>query len=336
MRLPRSNLAIAVTLLLLLLIAGLLLRAARPSTEAVRLRNALLFEVGQASDFGWTPDERPASFQTDSEIPQQPFGPVVEQLRLAEAPDDWQRALIIARHLVRHARSGQGAMADLAGSYRTILAGGGYCADYTTVFIAIARRAGLFVREWAFSFDGFGGHGHALVEVWDRGSRSWRMLDVFNNWAPLDSASGQPLSADEFRRRLLAGQQSSVRIEPIGLGRFGFRDAADLWRYYGSGANQWYLWWGNAVYAYDQAWPSRWLGGRSRAAEQLAAVFAGSHPRIRALPTPLNEPMRERMLGLRWRLIAAALVGSALGLLLSLQLGLRLRDWRRARRLAHA
>ena len=54
----------------------------------------------------------------------------------------------------------------------------------------LAGAAGLTAREWGFSFDGFGGHGHALVEVYDRGLSKWVFLDVYNNIQALDAATG--------------------------------------------------------------------------------------------------------------------------------------------------
>ncbi|EHR71985.1 Transglutaminase-like superfamily protein [Burkholderiales bacterium JOSHI_001] len=319
-----SNLAIGVVLLALMLLTASVLRVARPSTEAVRLRNALLFQASTPADFDWTPEQRPADFATDDQVPIQPFGPVVESLGLAKLPDDWSRAQRIASHLTERARWGDAAMSDLAGTYQQIRAGHGYCADFTTVFIAIARSAGMFAREWAFSFDGFGGYGHALVEVFDRQSSQWRMLDVFNNWAPLDARTGQALSVAEFRRRL-ASDPDSVQVLRLGSGRFGFRDERALWDYYRRGTDQWYLWWGNAVYAYDASAPNRLLGPVSRSLEQLGAVAWGVHPHVRPVPTPTNESMRQRMAQLKSKLLAAGAAGLLLSAVLAWQLASR---WR--------
>jgi hypothetical protein len=52
------------------------------------------------------------------------------------------------------------------------------CASFTGLAIA----AGIPVRAWAFSFDGFGGHGHVWVEIWNRQLERWQLLDVFNNY----------------------------------------------------------------------------------------------------------------------------------------------------------
>ena len=320
-----STRAIALVLAALLALLAWLALQARPSTEAVRLRNALLFQVGTPADFDWRPEQRPASFATDTAVPDQPFAEPVRGLALATQPDDWSRALQIANHLIRHARQGGAARSDLAGTYQQILAGSGYCADYTTTFIAMARSAGMFAREWAFSFDGFGGHGHALIEIWDRQHQAWRMLDVFNNWVPLDTASNAPMSVAEFRRRLGVAPET-VRVERIGPGRFGFRNEAALWDYYRAGADQWYLWWGNAVYAYDASPATRWLGSLSRAAEQLGAVALGVHPKVMAVPSATNASLRERMQGLKHKLFAAFGLGAVLSLVLFSQLFFR---WRR-------
>jgi Transglutaminase-like superfamily len=238
---------------------------------------------------------------------------------LPSADGDWNRAMEIARHLVRHAKYGNPAKSDLVGTYRTILAGGGYCADFSRVFVAMASSAGIFAREWAFSFDGYGGYGHAFVEVFDRASDQWRMIDVFNNFYPADAASGHPLSALQWRDRLRAERTGTVRIMPVGQGRPGFRTDQQLFDYYHRGSDQWYLWWGNARYAYDASPATRLLGGISRSLEQLAAIGLGVHPHIHAIPSETNAKMREAMVHLKWRLTATGIAGGALCLLLCFQ-----------------
>ncbi|HQC94966.1 MAG TPA: transglutaminase domain-containing protein [Aquabacterium sp.] len=318
--------AIGMVVALLAMLTATLLPYARSGTELVRLRNALLFETGEPASFEWTPAKLPADFPVDGQVPELPFGPVVAAL--PQAGDDWSRALEMARHLVRHAKFGNPAKSDLHGTYRTILAGGGYCADYSRVMVAMAGSAGLFAREWAFSFDGYGGHGHAFVEVFDRASGQWRMIDAFNNFYPVDTASGQPLSALQWRERLRAGQTDGVRIMPIGPGRPGFRTDAQLFDYYRRGADQWYLWWGNAAYTYDASPATRLLGGVSRALEQLAAIGLGVHPRIQAIPSETNAQMREAMVRLKGQLVATGVAGGALSILLCFQL---FSLWRRRR-----
>lgn len=321
-----SNAAIAMTLLLLLLLCASLLPHLRASTEAVRLRNALLFEPSGPADFNWTPDTVPDSFAIDRAVPRTTLSDVTAKLLTAPQEPDWDKSLRIAQHLILQARQGGAARNDLEGTYQTIMQGGGYCADYTTVFIAMARSAGIFAREWAFSFDGYGGHGHALIEIYDRASKQWRMLDVFNNFYVTETASGRPLSALEFREHVRSGQdRNQVTIHRIGLGRDGFRSIDELYRYYLDGADQWYLWWGNAVYAYDASLASRTFGHVSRSLEQLAAVALGVHPTIRALPTESNQGLRQAARRLHWRLLATGALGVLLAGLLVLQLVLR---WR--------
>jgi hypothetical protein len=319
-----SNAAIAATLVALLLLGASLLPYLRASTEAVRLRNALLFQPSTPADFNWTPDSVPPSFAVDRSVPRTTLSDVTAKLLAEPAASEWDKALRIGQHLIVQARRGGPAKADLEGTYQTIMAGGGYCADFTTVFMAMARSAGIFAREWAFSFDGYGGHGHALIDIYDRRSGQWRMLDVFNNFYATD-AGGRPLSALEFREHVKSGQ-GQVLIQRISnLGRDGFRDTEALYRYYRDGADQWYLWWGNAVYAYDDSFASRTFGPLSRSAEQLVAVATGVHPKIHALPTPSNQGLRDAAHRLHWRLLATGALGVILALVLIAQLVAR---WR--------
>lgn len=324
-----GNGAIAATLLALLLLFASLVPHLRPSSEAVRLRNALLFDAAQPGDFTWTPEQAPPSFAQDRTVPRTLLADATAELMVTPDESDWDKSLRIARHLIEHARYGNAAKSDLEGTYQIILKGGGYCADFTTTFIAMARTAGIFAREWAFSFDGYGGRGHALIEVWDRGTRQWRMLDVFNNFYATDTASGRPLAALEFREHVIS-DRAAVTIQRIGPGRDGFKSHDALYAYYRDGVDQWYLWWGNAVYAYDASLASQVMGRLSRSAEQLGAIVQGVHPRIRALPTATNAALRESAEQLHWRLLTTGTVGALLVVLLVTQLLLR---WRtRSRR----
>ena len=314
--------AILFTVLALLALLAMLAQHASPATEVVRLRNALLWDNAQPADFEWTPKDVPSSYAIDSPGQHALFDHVATQLDLPSASNDWERALLIARHLLANDRKGGPAKDDLEGTYRKIMAGGGYCGDYTTTFIAIARSAGMFVREWAFSFDGYGGHGHAFVEVFDRNTGSWRFLDVFNNFFVVNRGTGQPLSALAFRDHL-RGAKLDIQIVKAAAGRLGFRDQAKLMSYYHDGADQWYLWWGNAVVQYDNSLATRGLGRVSRSAEQLGAIATGVYPRIRALKSESNLGMQQQMAALKWKLLAS--FAGALGLITALILQLRQR-----------
>ncbi|NRF66524.1 transglutaminase domain-containing protein [Aquincola sp. S2] len=321
--------AIAATLIALLALLAYVAQHARPSTEAVRLRNALLWDktVPMAS-LDWTPAAPPADYLVDPPVRNPAFDRVAAELRLAELGSDWERALVIARHLLDNPRKGNAAQDDLAGTYRQILQGGGYCADYTTTFIAIARSAGMFVREWAFSFDGYGGHGHAFVELYDAQAKRWRFIDAFNNFYVIDAASREPLSAAELRA-VLRGDGRQIAIVKPAPGRLGFRNELDLYEYYRQGADQWYLWWGNAVLRYDESFAVQTLGRLSRTLEQLGAIALGVHPRIHAVESDTNQGLRQRMASLKGKLLLAFAGGAALALLLLGQLVLRRRGARK-------
>src|SRR5690606_37056993 len=96
--------------------------------------------------------------------------------------DDWRTALRIGSHLLQGVISNRGSGGPIQGSLSETLRriterGDGYCGDYVDAFTALATEAGLFTRSWAFSFDGFGGHGHIFNEIWDRQAGTWRMID---------------------------------------------------------------------------------------------------------------------------------------------------------------
>lgn len=311
-------------LVLLAVLIGGVLSQAYPATEAVRLRNALLMEVGRPSDFDWTPDSAPRDFRVLERDPYPEFKDAAEAITSPHA-GDWQRALALAARLTQNAKDTGPIQADLLTTYRSIVdKGSGYCADYTDVYLGLAHAAGLGVRNWAFSFDGFGGHGHSFIEVFDSQRDRWVFMDVYNNFHVVDRASGEALSALEFRQHLL-GRGNPVRIVPNGPGRMGYVIEEKLFDYYRRGAVEWYLWWGNAVFAYD-AHPAVHLAGKlARPLEQLAAIAANVHPHLRVLATPENSGQIERMVRLRSKLQAVFAVVAALLLLLILQIVLLVR-----------
>lgn len=303
------------------------------SAELVRLRNALLFD---AADIGaaWTPDTTPADFLHETAPPSAKFQARISALELQAMPSDWERALAIARHLLhaRQGRVGQPIQSNLEHTYNVITdTGAGYCGDYADVFAALALAAGLDVRSWAFSFDGFGGRGHVFNEVWDRGAQRWMMIDAFHNYVFID-ASGQPVSALEFRAALQRdpGALRFVAIEPNARPVFVHEERAR--DFYLRGLDQWYLWWGNNVFSYDQALLVRAFGPLSRSLEQLGGIAQGVHPRIRVLATDSNRLQVQRMLHLQQRLWVAAWAGGA-ALLAAVVCGA---GWWRARRAVRA
>ena len=303
---------------------------ATPSSEAVRLRNALLFDgVFAAADFRWQPADAPDYFVQDSPDEAPEFATELAALAIPADASDETRMLAIAAHLTSLSGRGGAAMSSLRGTYEIIRQGGGYCSDFTAVYLAMAREAGLFAREWAFSFDGFGGRGHAFVEVFDRDRGAWVFMDVYNNFRVTDAESGHALSALDFREHLLGERERMIRVEPVGPGRFGFRNDEAALMYYRAGANQWYLWAGNAVLRYDRH-PLVQAFSVSRSLEQLAALTAGVHPRMRVVASAENQAMVENMRALHVKLIVVALTGLILGsvLLRLMWVGIR---WTRTR-----
>ena len=317
----RLGTAIALNLAALLLLAAWLLAQAYPATEAVRLRNALLLEAGAPPDFDWTPARMPAGFMAEQRAPTPQFVSAARAAGADPSAGDWERALALAAALTRNAQDKGAIQGDLESTHRAIVEDGrGYCADFTAVYLALAHAAGLAAREWGFSFDGFGGHGHAVVEIFDRRRGKWAFLDVFNNVHAVDAVSREPLSALEFRDFVL-GRRPAPVILPNGPGRLGYPLQDKLIAYYSRGAQEWYLSMGNNVYSYEAHPAVRAAGRISRSLEQLAAVAVGVHPRLLALASPENAPQLERMARLRVTLIALAALGAVLLLTLAALLG---------------
>lgn len=307
------------TILNLMAIFGVLAYVARlawPPSEAVRLRNALLFEPARRADFDWKPPDLPRGFRAEKRPPSRAFADVPSTLGIEKIAGEWEKALVIAAHLAERAEDKGPIQGNLATTYRAIQDGHGYCADFSRVFLALSHAAGLTARQWSFSFDGFGGHGHVISEVYDHERGKWLFLDVYNNFHALDLETGSPLSALEFRDAVL-GRRGRALMRPNGAGRPGYEHEERAIDYYRRGANEWYLWWGNDVFSYEAS-PVVALSTRvSGSLGQLVATLIGVHPHIRILQTPENaqkvheiEQLRRR---LRWlfALLAGLLVALA-------------------------
>jgi hypothetical protein len=286
------------------------------STELVRMRNALLLKGQPTPDFGWPPSAPPADFMVERAPPSAHFKALVTALELPTLPSDWDRAVAVAKLLRVHPQSGSGEpiQSDLEDTYAKIVSTGrGYCGDYVRVYTALALAAGIPVRSWAFSFDGFGGHGHIFNEVWDASAGQWRMIDVFNNYYFV-GPDGSALSALAFRKALESGA-SDVRMLPVeARSQPGFRFPAKAWDYYRRGLPEWYMWWGNDVYTYDQAPLLEVLGKVSRSLEELGGIAEGVSPKINVLQTDGNREAFARMERLRIHLLLALVIGTLSGL----------------------
>lgn len=310
---------VLLTALALAPMAALLLWWARRPTEAVRLRNALRLQPSTVSDFRWQPPDYPAGYQVEHRVPSAEFRRIVESLHIDSIPGDWDKALALAGHLTEMAADRGPVRADLVATYAAIRNGYGYCADFIRVFLALAQAAGVPARRWAFSFDGFGGHGHTVVEIFDRQRGRWLLLDVYNNFHAVDAASGEPLGALEYREALL-DPRGDARMQRSGPGRPGFVHEEKALDYYRRGIDQWYLMWGNAVYSYDAHPLVRWAGRVSPTLADVVANVVGAHPPIRIYPTPRNGDATRRMFALRRRLHWVGLAAAMLLLALAYQL----------------
>jgi len=220
------------------------------------MRNALLLLESQPSDFNWTPANVPTDFRQARGAVDPFFLEIAQKLKLDALPSDWDRALAISSHLLGSSPvlNGGAVMSDLHGTYQRIVdKGDGYCGDFVDVFVAISLAAGIPVRAWAFAFDGFGGDGHIWAEIWNRQLHHWQLVDVFNNYYFFEEP-GAPLAALEFRQALMQ-KSTKLRLAPLHSGaRVGWIHEEKAWTYYQRGLDQWYLWWGNDVFTYDNAW----------------------------------------------------------------------------------
>ncbi len=291
-------------------------------TELVRVRNALLLGPDLAPGQDWSPPGRAPGFRTETVAPPPHFVDVAARLSLQDLPDDWARAVAISRHLLGSASplNGGAVQHNLRHTYDAIVQrGDGYCGDFVRVFTAIANAAGMTVRPWAFSFDGFGGHGHIWVEVWNRQQLRWQLVDVFQNYYFTDG-SAEPLSALAFRQALSSGSPT-LRLHALHEGvPPGWAEEPRAWDYFRRGLPQWYAPWGNNVFTVDQAWPTRHLAGVARPLEQLGSIVAGVQPDIRILADASNRADRAALASLRSRLMAAVGLGVAGVLLWGLSL----------------
>lgn len=259
-----------------------------PSDEAVKLRNALLADMGTIEDFNWTPETVPDSFRVETGGPDDYFkGRAAELLGgiADKSASDFDKGLAISRRLLQSGERGGAIMSDNAEAYREITEQGrGYCGDYTQVFNALALATGMPVREWGIAFDAFGS-GHAFNEVYDRNRGKWILVDSFHSLYFVDPQDEEPLSVLEVHDRLLGiDPRGEVRVVPIVADEFAFRSEAVALDYYRRGMRQLFLWWGNNVFDYERHRLIGWVGKVSRSLQQATAIVVGVHPKILIYP----------------------------------------------------
>ncbi|WP_421862735.1 hypothetical protein [Motiliproteus sp.] len=285
----------------------------RPATtELVRLRNALLIEPSAQQDFDWLPKQRPTDFLVDST----PLPPPMQQwlAALPPQPNDWQQILSLSEHLRAKGPSGGALQASTLVSFERITRDGiGYCADYIQVINALAQGAGIPVREWGMSFDGFGGWGHAFSEFYSQHLDQWVFVDVFNGFYVTLQDSDSPLSVQQLQQQLHQ-DPAQLQIHRLKQGRFGMKSDQVAIDYYLRGKDQFYLWWGTNPLTFDRHPLISTSAVLSRSAEQMVALLLDIHPRIRVNRPEDNASMVAQMLSTKYQLWAITLIEVVLAL----------------------
>lgn len=290
------------------------------SADLVRLRNALYLEGLPIEAFRWTPETAPPDFLRETRSPPRPLVSIAQRVR-GTATDPLEISRRIAEHLLTSAPLLQGGAVrdDLQTTYRVITTEGrGYCADFVRLFEGLATAVGLQTRVWSFSFNGFGGGGHRVIEVWKDGH--WLLLDIFNNVVFLD-AKGEPMDALQLVQAL---QQPSSPLSTrplVSSARPGFEHAAKLEAYYRRGRLEWALAWGSNPFTRD-AFFERLDGWRPLV--QLLLWSRHELPPLRAIQLAGNESALSSMVYIRLHLLIVGLLTPVL-LLTVLLLPLRRR-----------
>lgn len=284
--------------------------------DLVKVRNSLLLEIGPADAFDWSPPAIPAGFHAEHRRAPEPIQHAVEQLLdPATRSSDFDSVLAIARDLVaQHKKPGVPIQKSTLAAYRAIIDNGaGYCADYTQVMNGLVQAAGIPIREWGMSFDGYGGNGHAFNEIFDRQRRQWIFVDSFYSFYVTDE-NGAPLSVAEYRKRL-GTPDAQLRVVPIRPEKFAFKSGQAALDYYRRGVQTFYLWWGNDVFSYDANPLVSRLEGMPKAVQQLTAVALGVQPRLVVAAGQGQAQGLDELLKLRrlvWTIVIAGAVFAGL------------------------
>ena len=313
---------------------ALVLQMASSSMEAVRLRNALIFEVVDVASLDWNPPEYPASFKQNRQEAPAAYQDAITAIagqRIPERPQ-FGDAIALGSHLAVEGFKGGRIQSDAVTNLEGIVErGAGYCADFAQVYNGLAHTLSLPVREWGMSFGGFNGDGHSFNEVFDYANNRWVFIDSYFSFYVTDRLSGEPLSVLDFRDRLRReGGRNSIAVVPISEERFLFGSHEIALNYYQRGVDEYYMWWGNNVFDYDQSLPVSLAGKASRTLEQVVAIVTGVHPEIRIPRVPGNAAAIAELERIRARLLILFSLGSVSTLLLAWQCitGLRKRRQR--------
>lgn len=289
-----------------------------PGARTVRARNSFLLTRRPGSALDWSPDHVPDDFRVGEGPATHRLEAALREVGIHEIHGDRERALAIVGYLLRNAGGGGGIRSDLIETFRGIQRGKGYCADYVRVYLIAASSLGLCCRRWAFTFDGFGDHGHTFAEVFDRGRRQWMFVDVFNNVYATRAGSETPLGAVELRSELV-GNADAVRFVPASSARAGYRYHEKLLEYYRRGVREWLVWWGNDEAARENAGAARFLRPISRRLAYRLVTGALTAPRL-VVAEPADQAALARMSRLRRHVVRAGSVAIGSGAILALLL----------------
>jgi hypothetical protein len=300
--------------------------------NATRVRNALIADIGTAADFGWSPATPPDSFLLERAPPPPEVSSiasmVMDQAGGEQSLDTFAKAIAISRHIVANKGNGEAIQAPTLTAYEQIMAGRGYCADFSQVFMALSLASGVPTREWGFGWEAFGA-GHAFNEIYDEKREKWLLIDSFNSMYFVDTQTEAPLSALEVQAQYrLEPAQRHFRVVPISPDKFAFDSVERATRYYELGVDQFYLFWGNNVFSYDSDPIGSVLRRIARPVEVAGSIVAGTHPRIRIPPTETNQAHIEELFRTRSTFLVYLAVAGLLGITLLAQLV----SWWRARR----
>lgn len=276
------------------------------SIDAVRIRNAMVAELGEPGETDWPPTAIPASFRWESRPAPAFFTAIVDEVVPADVRQEpaLAKAVRLARHLRATSHHGEPIQANTRETYEKIVGGkGGYCSDYTQAFNALALAAGLKVREWGFTWEDMA-NGHAFNEIWEPDLKKWVFLDAFTSFYVVDAATGTPMSTLELRASLLGeAGAGEARVVPIVAERFGFKSPEKALDWYRRGVPQLFLLLGNSVFSYDANPVIRMTEPLPRSVEMLAAVLMGEHPRFLFVPSTARLEVRGEVVQLQWQLL---------------------------------
>jgi hypothetical protein len=282
-----------------------------PGEEAVKIRNGLVAEVGDPADFRWVPGSAPTSYKLNQAEPSASFRAIAGQIAFAGPGQTLQGldlALALSKHLMGSSkRTGGPIQAGLDETYRRITGKRqGYCADFTRVFTGLALAAGLPVRTWSISFEGFGA-GHSFSEIYDARASKWILVDSFHSLYFVDDRTGEPLSVIEVHDRLvLPDGESGIGLRKIVDGRMPFRSDDLAIDYYRRGFTQLALVWGDNIFDYDQSTPVQVASHVSRSVERAAAIGLGVYPDLKIYPRGVSQRDVDALFRTRDRFVMAS------------------------------